>query len=246
MKRITLILLSNLIVSCLVFGQEKERTPIGGRPDIKGDLFIEFGFNTLNNNPDELRRRFLPSRTFNIYYQLPVNIGADNSGFTFNPGIGLGTDKLAFRDDKALFNNPALGPESSQLLDISDVYGDNISISRNNVSTTFIEVPLEFRYHFNKNNYAKSMRLAIGGKVGYLMQAQTKIAYTDSNGLDRQIKDRQSFGFNPLRYGVYGRFGFSGVNVWGYYGLNQVFQKNQGPFATQATQINFGISVALF
>jgi hypothetical protein len=246
MKRITLILLSNLIINCLVFGQEKERTPIGGRPDIKGDLFIEFGFNTLNNNPDELKRRFLPSRTFNIYYQLPVNIGADNSGFTFNPGIGFGTDKLAFTNDRALFNNPALGPESSQLLDISDVYGDNISVSRNNVSTTFIEVPLEFRYHFNKNNYAKSMRLAIGGKVGYLMQAQTKIAYTDSNGLDRQIKDRQSFGFNPLRYGVYGRFGFSGVNVWGYYGLNQVFQKDRGPFATQATQVNFGISVALF
>lgn len=246
MKRITLILLSNLIVTCLVFAQEKERTPIGGRPDIKGDLFIEFGFNTLNNNPDELKRRFLPSRTFNIYYQHPVNIGAENSGFTFNPGIGFGTDKLSFTNDRALFNNPTIGPESSILLDITDVYGDDITISRNNVSTTFIEVPLEFRYHFSKNNYQKSMRLAIGGKVGYLVQSQTKIAYSDSNGLDRQVKDRQSFGFNPLRYGVYGRFGFAGINLWGYYGLNQVFQKEKGPFATQATQINFGISVALF
>ncbi len=246
MKRITLTILFNIIIFSNLFAQERERTPIGGRPDIKGDLFIELGFNSLNNRPDELQTKFFRSRTFNMYYQYPVNIAGDKSGFTFNPGIGINTDRMAFIDDQTLFNNPEIGPESSELLEITSVYGDDISIRTNSVSASYFEIPLEFRYHFLKNNYRSSMRVALGGKIGYLFQSQTKIAYTDSNGLDRKIKDRQSFGFNPLKYGVYARFGFSGINLWGYYGLNRVFLKEKGPFQTEASQINFGISVALF
>lgn len=246
MKRTSLTILFNILILSNLFAQERERTPIGGRPDIKGDLFIELGFNSLNNRPDELQTKFFLSRTFNMYYQYPVNIAGDNSGITFNPGIGINTDRLAFFDGQTLFNNPALGPESSELVDITSVYGDNISIRTNNISASYFEIPLEFRYHFNKNNYRKSMRVALGGKIGYLFQAQTKIAYSDSNGLDRKIKDRQSFGFNPLKYGIHARFGFSGINLWGYYGLNRVFLKGNGPFQTDASQFNFGISVALF
>ena len=245
MKRIVFVLFLQFIVVDLIWAQERERTPIGGRPDLKGDLFIDFGFNTLNNKPDDLSTRFIESRTFNMYYQTEFNIG-EGTGFTFNPGIGIGTDKLAFRDDRTLFNNPLIGPESSRLLEITEVYGDNISISKNNVSLNYLEIPLEFRYHFRKNNYSKSMRVALGGKIGYLMNAHTKIEYTDQNGLTRRIKDRQSFGLNPLRYGVYTRMGFPGFNIWGYYGLNQVFQSERGPFNTQATQFNFGISFTLF
>ncbi len=247
MKRLPLILILNIVSLSLLFAQEekRERTPIGGRPDIKGDLFLDFGFNRLNNIPDELGTNFFSSRTFNVSYQYPINIG-EETGFTFNPGIGIGTDKMAFRDNRTLFNNPALGPESSQILEIEEVYGENISVSTNKVSANYIDIPLEFRYHFNKRDYSKSFRIAVGGKVGYLLNAQTKIQYTDEENLTRKIKDRQSFGFSPLRYGVYTRIGFPGFNIWGYYGLNQVFQGENGPFRTQANQINFGISAALF
>jgi hypothetical protein len=245
MKRIVFVLLLLFIATDLIFAQERERTPVGGRPDIKGDLFIDFGFNTLNNKPADLSTRFLQSRSFNIYYQTEYHLG-EGTGLTFNPGIGVGTDKMAFTEDRTLFNNPAAGPESSSLLRITEVYGDNIRIDKNNVSLNYLEIPLEFRYHFKKNNYNKSMRVALGGKIGYLMSAHTKIEYTDRNGLTRRVKDRQSFGLNPLRYGVYTRMGFPGFNLWGYYGLNGVFQKGQGPFNTEATQFNFGFSFALF
>ncbi|PRY86158.1 porin family protein [Mongoliibacter ruber] len=247
MKRLSLILLLNFVSLTLLFAQEekRERTPIGGRPDIKGDLFIDFGFNRLNNIPDELGTNFFGSRTFNAYFHYPVNIG-NQTGFTFNPGIGIGTDKMAFRDNRNLFNNPAIGPESSQMLELEEVYGEDISVNRNNASANYIDLPLEVRYHFNKRNYSKSFRIALGGKVGYLLNAQTKVQYTDDQDLTRKIKDRQSFGFSPLRYGVYTRIGFPGFNIWGYYGLNQVFEGENGPFRTQANQINFGISATLF
>jgi hypothetical protein len=245
MKRFTSVVLLNLVFVISIFAQEREKTPIGGRPDIKGDLFLELGFNTLNNKPSELNTEFFQSRTFNIYYQYPVKIFGDKSGFTFNPGIGVASDKFAFQGGKNLFNNPSVGPNSSQLLGVTEVYGDDITVNKNNVGINILEIPLEFRYHFNKNNYDKSVRFAFGGKVGYLFQAQTKISYTD-NGLERKIKDRQSFGFNQFRYGVHARLGFPGFNLWGYYGLNEVFQKDKGPFNTQATQLNFGVSIALF
>jgi hypothetical protein len=237
-----------LIVCNSTFAQENERqrTPIGGRPDIKGDLIIDFGFNILNNRPEELNTRFIASRTFNIYYQHPINLFGEASGFTFNPGFGFGTDKLSFTNNRNLFNNPTVGPESSRLLPVSEVYGQGITVNRNNVGLTYFEVPLELRYHFNKRNYDKSVRAAIGGKVGYLMNAQTKINYTSPAGMERQIKDSQSFGFSPFRYGVYSRLGFPGFNIWGYYGLNQLFQQDQGPFNTQASQFSFGASFALF
>jgi hypothetical protein len=247
MKRITILLLINLVATGFLFAQEKEwkPTPIGGRPDIKGDLFLDFGFNTLNNKPDPLSTQFFPSRTFNIYYQAEVKLG-EGTGLTLNPGIGYGSDKMAFTNNRTIFNNPALGPESSLLLPITEVYGDNIEIGKNNVSLNYLDVPVEFRYHFNKKNYSKSVRFALGAKVGYLMMAHTKIEYTDNNDLKRRIKDRQSFGFSPWRYGIYTRLGFPGFNIWGYYGLNQVWEKGKGPFSTQAGQINFGVSFALF
>lgn len=252
MKRLTLLILFSLSIIGVTSAQEatereqkpkRERTPIGGRPDIKGDLFIDFGFNTLNNKPDELRTRFLPSRTFNIYYQGQFNIG-ENTGLTFNPGIGIGTDKLALRDSLNLFNNPQLNNTRSELRDITEVYGDNIDIHRNNISLTYLDIPIEFRYHFNRRNYNKGVRLAVGGKVGYLLNAQTKVAYTE-NETRRQIKDRQSYGFERFRYGVHTRLGFSGFNVWGYYGLNNLFT-DRGPLETQANQLSFGVSFAFF
>jgi hypothetical protein len=225
---------------------ERVRTPIGGRPDIKGDLFIEVGLNVLNNRPSELNTRMMRSRTFNAYYQLPVNMFGEGSGFTFNPGLGLGIDKLTFTSGRNLFNNPEVGPNSSRLQDVKAVYGSDITIQNNNLTLSYLDIPLEVRYHFNKRNYNKSFKIAFGAKVGYALKAQTKVRFTDEDDLTRQIKDRQSFGVNPFRYGVYTRVGSGGFNVWAHYALNPLFEKELGPFRTEATQFNFGISVALF
>lgn len=244
MKRLTLILFA-VLISCNVIAQERARTPIGGRPDVTGDLFIDFGFNLLTNRPEDLSTRFLASRTFNIYYQRPFNIG-ENTGLTFNPGIGLGLDKMAFSDDQMLRVNPEVGPNSSQLVDVTEVYGENINIKTNTTAANYIDIPLEFRYHLNKTDYSKGFRFAVGGKVGILYDAHTKVSYEDAAGESRKVKDKQSYGLSPIRYGVYTRIGFAGFNVWSYYGLNSVWKGGQGPFGTEANQFNFGVSVALF
>lgn len=222
------------------------KTPIGGRPNIPSDLSFEFGFNQLNNRSEELGVDFFASRTFNISFQYPIKIAGDNSGFVLKPGLGIGTDKMAFSNDQNLFNNPTLGPESSQLLDVSDVYGDNIVVNKNTFAANYFDIPVDLVYHFNKSNYSSGFRMSLGGKIGFLYNAHSKIEYEDAEGLTRKVKDAQNFGLEKIRYGISLKAGTPGFYVWGYYGLNQVFQEGLGPFRTQANQINFGVAVNLF
>ncbi len=244
MKRLTLISIVFLFTFQLQ-AQQGERTPIGGRPNIKGDLFLDFGFNLLNNRPEDLNTRFIASRVVNIYYQTQIPLGA-NSGFTFNPGLGFGLEKLAFQDNQTLIPDPAKGPNSSQLVSISDIYGENIRVSTNTMAINYFDIPIEFRYHANKEDYNSGFRAAVGGKFGLLYNAHSKIGVTNSDGLEQKVKNSQEYGLSPIRYGVYTRLGFPGFNLWGYYGLNGLFEEEQGPFGTEATQFNFGVSVALF
>jgi len=244
MKRLS-ILSFILLITFQLQAQEKERSSIGGRPNIKGDLFLDFGFNMLNNRPDDLNTRFIASRVVNIYYQTQISIGK-NSGFTFNPGLGLGLEKLAFKDQMTLVSDPDKAVNSSMLVPISDVYGEDAMVSSNTMALNYFDIPLEFRYHVNKEDYNSGIRVAVGGKIGLLYNAHSKIAYTNAEGLEQKIKTTQDFGLNPIRYGVYTRLGFPGFNIWGYYGLNGVFEGNKGPYGTESTQFNFGLSVALF
>ncbi len=244
MKRLTITLFA-FILSLQIFAQGSEIKNMGSRPDIKGDLFVDFGFNTLNNRPEDMDTRFFASRTVNIYFQRPINLG-EGSGLTFNPGIGFGLDKMAFSDNKTLINDPDKGSNSSQLVDIEEVYGDNITVNSNTMAANYIDIPLEFRYHLNKSDYNQGFRISLGAKVGMLYDAHTKIDFTDESGLDSKIKNKQSYGLSPFRYGVYTRVGLPGFNLWAYYGLNEVFESGQGPFEAQAKQFNFGLSFALF
>ena len=251
MKKIYTFLLAFVLIQG-AFAQDslqiakKHKTPIGGRPNIPSDLKFEFGFNQLNKRAEELGIKFFASRTFNVYYQYPISIFGENSGFTMDPGIGIGTDKYAFKDNQTLYNNPAIGPESSVLKDITEVLGDDISIKKNVVAANYIDIPLDFVYHFNKTNYSKGFKISVGGKFGYLYESHTKVKYKDSDQLKRQIKDSQNYGFEKFRYGISVKAGSPGFYAWSYFGLNKVFQKGMGPNGTEATQINFGVAVNVF
>lgn len=244
MKKLTLISFVVLLTFQLQ-AQQGERTPMGGRPNIKGDLFLDFGFNLLNNRPEDLNTRFIASRVVNIYYQTQIPLGT-NSGFTFNPGLGFGLEKLAFQDNQTLIPDPDKGPNSSQLVPITDVYGEDIRVTTNTMAINYFDIPIEIRYHANKDDYNSGFRVAVGGKFGLLYNAHTKIEVANSDGLEQKVKNSQEYGLSPIRYGVYTRLGFPGFNLWGYYGLNGLFEGEQGPFGTQASQFNFGLSVALF
>lgn len=248
MKKLLVLVLS-LITLNQTLAQEsnpRPKTPIGGRPNIPSDLNFEFGFNQLTNRPADLGMNFFGSRTFNISYQFPILLAGENSGFTLNPGFGIGSDKIQFSDDENLFLNPTLGPGSSRLIPVTEEYGTNIILNKNNFAANYFEVPLEVRYHFNKTNYSKSFRVSLGGKIGFLYESHTKIKYESAAEGKQKIKHTQDYGLEKLRYAITFKAGSPGFYVWSNFYLNDMWQKGRGPFATQASQINFGVAVTVF
>ena len=213
---------------------------VQARPDIPGTLLIDFGFNIFQDNLPEMELGNFGSKALNFYYYFDYSIG--NSHFSINPGLGFGLDKYSFDDDVTLVNSGSiLGIEVAQLVDILP----SADIKKSFLAANYFDIPLEFRYNSKKNDHRRSFKVAIGGKIGVLMTSHTKIKYKEE-GTTIKLKNKQDFNLNKFRYGVHGRVGVGGFNVFFYYGLSELFKNNKGPQGTSVTTMNVGISIAGF
>jgi len=140
------------------------------RPDIPGKLLLEVGFNFVSGAPDSLKTSFWGSKTFNVYYFWEKQIGS--SGFTFNPGIGIGTEKLDYKEDVTLSTTPG----DSGIVSIES-FIPGADVRKTKLALTYLDIPIEVTYHTNKENFKKSFRAGIGGRVGLLINSHTKVVY---------------------------------------------------------------------
>jgi hypothetical protein len=100
-----------------------------GRPDLPGDLMIEFGFNWVKEHPPGYSFRTMNSPTFNVYYLYDVNIG--ESAFSYHPGFGVGTEKYRFSDDITLgYGSDSLGNSEVQFVHLDSIYGTGTSYKK--------------------------------------------------------------------------------------------------------------------
>lgn len=205
-------------------------------PDLPGALRVELGFNFLTDNPEDMSTGFWGSKSFNVHYLYSVRFG--QSAFSFNPGFGLGTDKFSFEENVTLMRNQDGSISIEPLVEFDE-------IKRTKLATTYFEVPLELRYHFNKDNFKKSIKLSVGGKVGILMSSHTKINYSQY-GEDQKLKTKDNFNLSRFRYGLQGSLGIAGISAYFYYALNDMFEKDKGPEATQTSQMQAGIAISVF
>ena len=147
-----------------------------------------------------------------------------NSKFSFVPGIGLSLERFKFKNN-AILAYPADNRDSVLLLSVAD---HQIStIRKSQLITNYIEVPLDLRYTLNPDDPARSFKISIGGRVGYLYDAFTKIKYKE-DGEAKQVKDKQNFNLNRFRYGVSAKIGFGNFALFGYYNLNTLFKEDKG------------------
>ena len=207
-------------------------------PDLPGALRIQIGFNFLIDNPDSMDTGFWGSKAFNAQYLYSVRLG--KSAFSLHPGFGIGTDKFSFDNNVTLVRNLD-GKVSLEPLEILE-FGD---VKKTKLATTYLEVPLELRFHFNKDNFKKTFKLAVGGKVGMLISSHTKVNF-EQLGENQKLKTKDNFELNRFRYGVQGSLGYAGISVYYYYGLNDMFEKGRGPEATQAFQTQVGLAISVF
>jgi hypothetical protein len=207
-------------------------------PDLPGELRIQLGSNFLIDNPDSMDTGFWGSKAFNAHYIYSVQFG--NSALSFHPGLGIGTDKFSFD------NNVTLGRNFDGSISIDPLdpleFG---TVNKTKLAVTYFEVPLELRFHFNKDNFKKSIKLSVGGKMGIRLSSHTKIKF-EQLGQSQIIKHKDSYELNDFRYGLQGSLGYAGISVYYYYALNEMFKSGKGPEGTQTFQTQVGIAISVF
>ena len=207
-------------------------------PDLPGALRVQVGFNFLADHPDNMNLGFWGSKSFNAYYLYSVRLG--ESAFSFHPGFGIGTDKYSFDDNVTLVRD-LNGDISVEPLEVTE-YGE---VKKTKLAANYFEVPLELRFHVNKDNFKKSAKISIGGKVGVLMSSHTKIKY-EHLGEKQKLKAKDNYNLSTFRYGLQGSIGIAGIAAYFYYGLNDLFKKDKGPEGTATSQIQTGITISIF
>jgi len=243
----------------VAFSQKTDKSK--GLPNIPGSFQIDYGFNRLTSKPNDIRIGFWGSRSLNVYYMYDIRLG--DSKFSVHPGIGFGFDRYKFinyrkqyrvngRDTTVTRNTPTLIVDqngNSQFLQSALlVYGANDSlrsVRKSMLTMTYLDIPLEFRFSTNPYDPARSFKVAIGGRVGFLVNAHSKIKYAD-DGENKKIKDNQNFNLTPIRYSATLRMGVGNFSWFLHYNLNPLFEKDKGPARTDAGSYTIGISLAGF
>ncbi len=212
-----------------------------GRPDVPGDLFIEIGFNYLKDN-EEWKYNFWGSKLLNFYYQYDYNLG--DSRFSFHPGIGIATDKYDMSDE-TLINVDSAGFLSIETIRVDSIIPDAFKIIKSKLSTAYLEIPLELRWRSMKYDPKRSLKISVGGKIGFLLDSKTKIKYGAASE-KKIIKQKEDWGIRNIRYSVYGKVGYGNAYLFYNYNLSTLFDKNKGPNQTEMTPMTFGFALSLF
>jgi Outer membrane protein beta-barrel domain len=205
--------------------------------NLPGNFAFDLGFSQLNGAPSALNQRFFDSRSINVAYLYEVRLGGK---FTFHPGLGFGAEKYSFANSLGLAKNLS----RVELVEYVGNNGQDL-LNRSVLSTTYLDIPLELR--FSSSTGRKAFHLALGFKAGVLLASNNKLVYAKGAPGDlSRTKNFSDFYLNPIRYGVYGRVGYSAYHLFAYYGLSEMFQSGKGPAAGAINPIMLGVSVVVF
>lgn len=223
--RRTLPLLTLVLIATSVHAQTTGNTK--KRPNIPGSIILDFGLNGTQGAPDLWRQTLIGSHSVNIYYQYPLRFGRSN--FSFNPGIGFSLERFRWKTNVVLTDpTEATGSqvEKYEFANAERIYGNPRKLI---LANNYLEIPLEIRFDSKPEDVSRSFNVALGVRGGWMIDSYEKIKYKE-DGQTKKLKDKQDFGLTKLRYGLYTRVGMGGFNIFAFYNLTPLFQKNMGPY----------------
>lgn len=230
MKKIVFVVISCLFFS-MAFSQDAEPSTTNSNKlnftNRSGDHFmLQLSSDHLAGMPDSISSHQTGfSRGFSAYVML-------NKPFKTSPklslglGLGISTSNIIFKkmdiDVKAA---PGLLPFTA--LDSANHF------KKYKLATSFLEIPLEFRYTSNPNNPDKSVKAALGLKVGTLVNAHTKgktLQDKDGAALNAYVeKENSKRFFNSTHFMATARIGYGIFSIFGSYQLNKFLKDGVGP-----------------
>ena len=187
-------------------------------------FLIQIGAANWQNRPDSIETKGF-SRTFNMYLMLDFPFKT-NPHFSVALGPGIATDHIFLDNRTADITGTTTNIQFRNVADTSH-------FKKYKLSTAFLEVPVELRFSSNPEVNGKSVKIALGAKVGTLLSAWTKGKELQNksgntiNDYTEKLKSKRYF--NTTRLSLTGRIGYGHFSVFGSYALTPVFKEGVGP-----------------
>lgn len=165
------------------------------------------------------------SRGLNVYVMLNKPFKADPR-FSVAFGLGVGSSNIYFKKMTVDIASTKTVLPFTQT-DTSSHY------KKFKLATTFLEIPVEFRFTANPSTPNKSIKVALGAKVGTLLNAHTKAktlqdasGKTISNAIEKT--NTKSY-FNSTRIAATARIGYGNFTLFGAYNFGSIFKDGVAP-----------------
>jgi len=246
MKKIVFVVASCLLFS-FAFSQDTTLTstiPSANTKKIKlpnrpGDHFmLQLSSDHWTAMPDSIsshQKGF--SRGFNIYFMLDKPFRTAPK-FSIGIGLGVSTSNIFFKKENIDLKT------AGARLPFTAVDSTN-HFKKYKLAMGFLEVPLEFRYTSKPLQPNKSFKIALGAKIGTIVNAHTKgknLEDKNNNSITNYtLKENSKRLINGTRFMATGRIGYGIISLFGNYQLNNVLKDGAGP-VMQLYQVGITIS----
>lgn len=200
-------------------------------------FMFQFGADTWTGTNDSINPKGF-SRFFNFYLML-------DKPFKTNPKLSVGLG-LGIGSSNMFFTNTYVDVKSNtRYLPFSKV--DSIDhFKKFKLTTLYLEAPIELRFSSNPENTAKTVKAALGVKVGTMIKAYTKgknLVDKNGNALNNYIeKEYSKKFFNTLRLAATARVGYGIFSLYGAYQINSLLKDGAGPTGIRPYSIGLCVS----
>lgn len=223
------------------------------KKDKRNRIVIEFGKKD-SSEKDTVEKEVKRSSKFSVQFTIArVDLGLstylDNGSFTLSPenaylehetwktsNFGLEVFQMGYRFDSYFKVYLAAGVDWSHIRLKENItfqknqptltyIQDTIEFDKNRFSSQYLRVPLSFEFRTKDDDKGNKMHFVLGPEVGFLLNGKVK-QVSSERGKEKSTDD---YNYNPFRYGVFARLGYSGMGIYAKYYMNDVFADGQGP-----------------
>jgi Outer membrane protein beta-barrel domain len=236
MKKILLVLITICSVTIVNAQQKKNKTDLASRA---GDhILLQLSSDRWLGAPDSISSRTKGlSRGLNLYVMI-------DKPFKSNPklstafGVGVSTSSMFFKNTGIDVKAAGARLPFSKLDTLNH-------FKKYKLALAYLEIPIEIRFNANPEGNNKSMKFALGAKVGTLLNVHTKgKTLLDRNGKtigSYSEKETSKRFFNSTRLSLTGRVGYGIYSLFASYQINNLLKDGAGP---EIKPLQIGITIS--
>jgi hypothetical protein len=203
---------------------KKKQINLNSRPN--DHLMIQFSSDHWTNMPDSVsshQKGF--SRGFNAAFMIDKPF-RNSPKFSVAFGLGFSSSNIFFKTMTVdIASTTAKLPFTAT--DATNHY------KKFKVATSFLEVPVELRFSSRPDQNSKSVKFALGAKIGTLINAHIKGKDLEDNNnkviRSSVVKETSKRFFNTTRLVTTARIGYGMYSIFGAYQVSKILKEAVGP-----------------